>query len=112
VSAATFDRLKNPARGRHGGMAGAPGAFGLIGHDPFHGKAVQTIPPGERLYAELPGGGGFGDPHGRDAAEVADEVRAGLVSVGAAREAYGVVVDESGKLDRAATDKLRQGLSA
>ena len=112
VSAATFDRLENPARGRHGGMVGASGAFGLIGHDPFHGKSVQTIPPGERLYAKLPGGGGFGDPHGRNAVEVADEVRAGLVSVGAARKAYGVVVDESGQLDRVATDKLRQGLSA
>ena len=112
VSAATFDRLDNPARGRHGGKPGSPGAFGLIDQDPFHGKSVQTIPPGERLYAKLPGGGGFGHPHGRDAVEVADEVRAGLVSVGAAREAYAVVVDESGKLDHAATDKLRQGLSA
>lgn len=112
VSAATFDRLDNPARGRHGGKPGSPGAFGLIGQDPFHGKSVKTIPPGERLYAKLPGGGGFGDPHGRDAVEVADEVRAGLVSVGAAREAYAVVVDESGKLDHAATDKLRQGFSA
>jgi len=112
VSAATFDRLDNPARGRHGGKPGSPGAFGLIDQDPFHGKSVQTIPPGERLYAKLPGGGGFGHPHGRDAVEVADEVRAGLVSVGAARDAYAVVVDESGKLDYAATEKLRQGLSA
>jgi N-methylhydantoinase B len=104
--------LGNPARGRHGGKPGSPGEFGLIGQEPFRGKSVQTIPPGERLYAKLPGGGGFGDPHGRNAVEVADEVRAGLVSVGSAREAYAVVVDESGKLDHAATDKLRQGFSA
>ncbi len=107
VSAATFDRLDNPARGRHGGESGAPGAFGLVGGAPFHGKAVYTVPPGERLYARLPGGGGFGDPFARDAQEVADEVRAGLVSVEAARRDYGVEVDEAGALDEASTQNLR-----
>jgi N-methylhydantoinase B len=112
VSAATFDRLDNPARGRHGGQPGSPGAFGLIGQEPFEGKSVKTIPPGERLYAKLPGGGGFGDPRQRDPAEVADEVRAGLVSVGAAREVYGVAVDDAGSLDDAATTALRKNGSA
>ena len=107
VSAATFDRLDNPARGRHGGMSGSPGAYGLVGHEPFRGKTVQTVPPGERLYAKLPGGGGFGDPRARDATDVADEVRAGLVSVVSARDVYGVVVDEAGSLDEAGTTALR-----
>lgn len=112
VSAATFDRLDNPARGRHGGKPGSPGAYGLVGQEPFRGKTVQTVPPGEHLYAELPGGGGFGDPLARDAAEVADEVRAGLVSPIAARDVYGVVVDEAGSLDDAGTKKLRASATA
>ena len=109
VSAATFDRLDNPARGRHGGGPGAPGAFGLASGEAFHGKAVYTIPPGDRLYAHLPGGGGFGAPFERDAAEVAAEVQAGLVSPAAARENYGVAVDAAGMLDEGATRKLRAG---
>lgn len=107
VSAATFDRLDNPARGRHGGKPGAPGAFGLVDGEAFHGKEVYTIPPGERLYARLPGGGGFGHPFDRDANAVADEVRAGLVSVAAARNDYGVALDDAGNLDEAATAQLR-----
>ena len=39
--------------------------------------------------------------------EVADEVRAGLVSVVSARDVYGVVVDEAGSLDEAGTTALR-----
>ncbi|MEQ8248722.1 MAG: hydantoinase B/oxoprolinase family protein [Alphaproteobacteria bacterium] len=108
VSAATFDRLQNPARGRHGGHNGSPGAFGLVGGASFRTKAVHTIPPGQRLYANLPGGGGFGDPFAREAADVAEEVRAGLVSVEAARASYGVVVSEQGELDASATLALRR----
>ncbi|MDA0368749.1 MAG: hydantoinase B/oxoprolinase family protein [Proteobacteria bacterium] len=111
VSAATFDRLQNPARGRHGGKPGSPGAFGLVGGEVFHTKAVHTVPPGDRLRAQLPGGGGFGDPFARDAHEVADEVKAGLVSVAAARASYGVVVTEDGEIDATGTQALRGGQS-
>jgi N-methylhydantoinase B len=83
-----------------------------VGQEPFRGKTVQTVPPGKRLYAELPGGGGFGDPLARDALEVADEVRAGLVSPEAAREVYGVVIDQAGSLDKARTKTLRASFKA
>ena len=40
-------------------------------------KGRQTIPEGERLVVEMPGGGGSGDPRRRDAglvaADLADE---------------------------------------
>ena len=56
----------------------------------------------------MPGGGCLGAPETLDAALVAADVRAGLVSADAARDQYRVVVTPSGDLDAAATDKLRE----
>jgi len=54
------------------------------------------------------GGGGYGDAFERPAEDVREDVRQGYVSVKAAAELYGVVVDpETFALDQAATDKLR-----
>jgi N-methylhydantoinase B len=55
------------------------------------------------------GGGGFGDPFERPAMRVAEDVVNGLVSVATAREAYGVVCDDGGAIDEAATRRLRTG---
>ncbi len=52
----------------------------------MRGKGQQTIPPGERLRLELPGGGGFGDPKEREREKVLRDVRDGLVSPEAAGE--------------------------
>ena len=55
-----------------------------------------------------PGGGGVGDAFERDPARVAEDVLNALVSIEAARTAYGVVIDpDSGAVDAAATDQLR-----
>jgi N-methylhydantoinase B len=54
------------------------------------------------------GGGGYGNPLERAIEEVEDDVRQGYVSVKAAAEFYGVVVDpETLVANRAATGKLR-----
>jgi N-methylhydantoinase B len=53
------------------------------------------------------GGGGWGDPLLRDPAEVAADVRLGAVTARTALLAYGVVVDEHGDVDEAATDARR-----
>ena len=71
------------------------------------GKGRQTIPAGERLRLEMPGGGGLGDPKARPAELVAEDVRNGLVSPDAAREAYGVVISADGLVDEAGTSALR-----
>ena len=63
---AMFDRVANPAKGRHGGEDGAPGAVYRHDGTPFPTKGVETVPEGSRLIMELPGGGGFGDPAERD----------------------------------------------
>ncbi|MGI9601677.1 MAG: hydantoinase B/oxoprolinase family protein, partial [Acidimicrobiales bacterium] len=77
---AMFDRVENPARGRHGGEDGAPGAVRLDDGSPFRAKGKQTIPPGRRLIMELPGGGGFGPPDERDPAAIAHDHQQGYVS--------------------------------
>jgi N-methylhydantoinase B len=89
---AMFERIAHPARGREGGRDGAPGRVCLASGQALRGKGQQTIPPGERLRLELPGGGGFGDPRERDPESVRADVRNGLVSADAARQVYGVIV--------------------
>ena len=62
ISAATFDRIKNPAKGRDGGGAGAKGVARLGSGKAIPDKGIHVIPAGDSLVVELPGGGGFGDP--------------------------------------------------
>jgi N-methylhydantoinase B len=87
---AMFERIDHPARGRDGGLPGAAGTVSLASGKPMRGKGQQTIPPGERLRLELPGGGGFGDPKERARDKVLSDVRDGLVSPEAAEKVYGV----------------------
>ena len=55
--------------------------------------------------------GGFGAPYERDPERVAQDVRHGYVSVAAAAQSYGVVVDpRTLKIDQAATDKRRAAM--
>jgi N-methylhydantoinase B len=67
---------------------------------------------GARLRLETPGGGGWGDPHARDPARVARDVRLGYVSAEAARRDYAVVVTADGSVDAAATAALRKAAAA
>lgn len=76
-----------------------PGAFPMTNRDVF---AVTWQ-----------GGGGFGDPIDRRPDDVLIDVQRGVVSVTAAREVYGVAVNDqaSGQLD-AETRELRRGIRA
>ena len=54
------------------------------------------------------GGGGYGAAFERPAEDVQEDVRQGYVSVKAAAEKYGVVIDpQTFAIDQAATEKLR-----
>jgi len=77
---AMFDRVDNPARGRHGGHDGAPGAVYLDDGTPFPTKGRQTVPADRRLILELPGGGGFGDPADRDPTAIENDRRQGYTA--------------------------------
>ena len=75
---------------------------------PRNKDLIEGVPKGTVYYQVAQGGGGYGDPKARPAAQVAAEVKNGVVSLDAAREAYGVVVDpESFAVDEAATAELR-----
>jgi len=100
---ASFERVVYPARGRDGGGVGANGRLHLESGTELRSKGFQTIPTGDRLIIEMPGGGGYGDPMTRDPEAVATDVRLGLVSAEAAANDYGVVVTDDGKVDAQAT---------
>ncbi len=104
-----FDRVEHPARGRDGGGAGQLGTIGLKSGQAFRAKGRQTIPAGERLLLQMPGGGGLGDARARDPARVARDVANGFVTPDAARAHYAVVVDSDGVVDESATKALRAG---
>ena len=60
VACATFDRRRHPARGRAGGGNGRVGRVALASGTPLPGKETYLVPAGDRLVAEMPGGGGYG----------------------------------------------------
>jgi N-methylhydantoinase B len=107
------DRMHCAPWGLHGGQAGMGNhvsveADGVDDVSRTSSKVqARKLKPGERLHLRAGGGGGFGDPLERDPERVADDVRQGYVSVDSARQNYRVAVDARGRLDVAATRKLR-----
>jgi 5-oxoprolinase (ATP-hydrolysing)/N-methylhydantoinase B len=51
--------------------------------------ANVTFKPGDRIQLATPGGGGYGDPKGRDEAAILEDVREGYVSAAKAATSYG-----------------------
>lgn len=74
---AMFDRVANPARGRAGGRDGSPGRASLDDGTPIGTKGRQFVPAGRRLVIELPGGGGFGPPAGRQQTDLETDLENG-----------------------------------
>lgn len=87
----SVERVLNPAKGRHGGLAGAAGRI-RIGHagEDLPSKGEVRVPAGETLVFETPGGGGFGPPAQRAADKVLRDLEEELISNEAARDIYGV----------------------
>ncbi|UCG32649.1 MAG: hydantoinase B/oxoprolinase family protein, partial [Phycisphaerales bacterium] len=88
-----------PAFGLHSGGCGSlnsiklryPGGKKYL---PLSLDLITGVPEGTIYHQQAGGGGGYGDPHDRPAELVAREVRDGIISARAARDRYGVVVDE------------------
>ena len=83
-----FDRVIHPPRGRNGGNNGMTGRLYLKSGTELKGKGRQSIPKGERIVMEMPGGGGLGDPKARDRKAILNDVQNGLVSVEQAQSVY------------------------
>ncbi len=106
------DRRDHPPYGLSSGRP-AKGSISVLQH--ADGEEVlpimisTTMKVGESLHHRQAGGGGWGDPLQREPDVVARDVKNEKVSVQAARDDYGVVLDrESGAVDREATKALRR----
>ena len=107
------DRAIVPPFGVLGGTSGAPNAYGIRSN----GQVTPLATPGKAsgvplsqddvVVACTAGGGGYGPPREREPELVVADVADGFLTREAAREHYGVVVQDSGKLDSAATTALR-----
>jgi N-methylhydantoinase B len=104
---ATFDRTQYAARGREGGGSGALGSVTLKSGEKMRSKGRQTVPAGEVLVLEMPGGGGYGPAHSRDPHAVVADLRSGFISREEARNRYRVEVTGDLVLDEARTEVLR-----
>ncbi len=72
------------------------------------GKAGDVaLNVGDVMIVQGGSGAGYGDPLDRDTAAVLADVREGYVSRGAARDSYGVVITDDGRLDEEASRALR-----
>lgn len=72
-------------------------------------QILRDIPPATVLNQVAGGGGGYGDPFERPAAQVAEEVRNEIISIEAAARDYGVAIDPATlALDEERTAALRR----
>ncbi len=105
-----FDRTQFAAQGYRGGKPGAFGQIATSHGEVFNRKGVRDLPGGTSVRLDLPGGGGFFNPFTRDPQAVLEDVLDDLVSVEAAREEYGVIIDPASMtIDHEATAALRSG---
>jgi len=99
--------------GVEGGLSGRGGGFYLNPGTPearrLPDKSTNhVVAGGTLLRLTVAGGGGWGNPLLRDPAAVAADVRKGLVSREGARADYGVVLNDNGEPDLAATEQARR----
>jgi N-methylhydantoinase B len=109
--AVRIDSVRNPPWGVAGGMNGGSGrAVVNPGTDKERVLAPLSdgtvLRRGDVFRIETGGGGGWGHPFDRPAAQGAEDVRGGFVSEAAAARDYGVVLRD-GALDEAATAARR-----
>lgn len=105
------DRQKFAPYGLFGGKPGAKGRTLLNpgpGEQVVHSKESRAFAYGDVISFQQPGAGGYGDPAVRDVAKVLEDVLDDFISIEAAREQYGVMIDpKTLQVDLAATERLR-----
>jgi len=87
---AMFDRVDHPARGRRGGMSGAPTTIAQDDGTPMNGKGKQFVPHGRKVMMAFPGGAGYGDPKERSPEQVKRDLARGYISAETATKDYGL----------------------
>ena len=97
VLAIRIDSVQNPPWGFAGGKQGGAGRIMLNPGTPRE-RMLAPLSDGNRVWRgdviriETGGGGGYGPPFDRPAADVLEDVLGGFVSVEAARSEYGVAI--------------------
>ena len=88
------ERHRHAARGSQGGGDGAKAFSKIVRRDGteevVNSKLFTMVHSGERLIVETAGGGGYGDPNGRDREAVQDDLRNRKVSERSAMNDYGL----------------------
>jgi len=90
------DRHRIPARGAGGGCSGGLGRYLLVEADGSPARVLPAktsnvkVPPNAIVSIRTPGGGGYGLPGHRDAANVEEDVESGVLSAESARTRYGL----------------------
>lgn len=87
---AMFDRVDHPARGRQGGLDGAPTTIARDDGAAMKGKGKQFVPAGRRVMLAFPGGAGYGPPRQRDPELVRKDLARGYISAQVAADVYGM----------------------
>ncbi len=87
---AMFDRVDHPARGRRGGISGAPTTIAQDDGSAMKGKGKQFVPHGRKVLMAFPGGAGYGEIANRDPASIRRDLALGYISETAARNIYGL----------------------
>lgn len=106
-----LDRDKFPPYGLFGGKTGQPSGLvigpGTVGEKRFARASGVKVPAGTILSHRTAGGGGYGNPLERAAADVLKDVLDELITLDDARDHYGVVIDAAMQIDKKRTDSLR-----
>jgi N-methylhydantoinase B len=95
-----IERTRFPGAGLAGGRPGSLGSFHLDSGAQPPAKRLVPLPTGARVHLVLPGGGGYGEPAGRDREAILRDVVDGYVSIEAAAREYGVKIRYIGEPDR------------
>jgi N-methylhydantoinase B len=115
----TIERVHCAPWGLGGALAGSGNSVairvnGEWKHDLPNAKLMSyRLSRGDGFMLRSGGGGGFGDPHERNAERIAHDLREGYISPAAAVRDYGAVIDPaSGDVDLALTRATRRDGSA
>ena len=85
-------RYRHPPEGLFGGKHGLKATF-LVNGKEGNPYGLTHLKPGDVVMIDAPGGGGYGNPLERDPELVEKDVVDGYVSLEAAADQYGVVID-------------------
>lgn len=108
-----MERRKIHPWGLGGGKSGGASDSWLISPEGekqnLPSKVTRQVEKGTCIVLKTAGGGGFGNPFERIPQDVAHDIEEGLINSSRARDEYGVVINqETGEVDKEATDLLRE----